>query len=179
MLSSDSTVLVVIDVQGKLAQLMCGKEELFANLQRCIRGAKVLGVPIVWMEQNPEGLGPTIPEVAELLTGIKPISKFCFSCSGSDGFMQEMKKTKRKQVLLSGIETHVCVYQTAVDLLGSGYEVQVVADAVSSRTPENKRIGLERIRDAGGVVTSTEMALFEMLKEAKGDKFKEILKAVK
>ncbi|MEI6810422.1 MAG: isochorismatase family protein, partial [bacterium] len=90
-----------------------------------------------------------------------------------------IKKTKRKQVLLSGIETHVCVYQTAVDLLGSGYEVQVVADAVSSRTPENKRIGLERIRDAGGVVTSTEMALFEMLKEAKGDKFKEILKAVK
>lgn len=179
MLSADSAVLVVIDVQGKLAQLMCGKEDLFANLQRCIRGAKALGVPVIWLEQNPDGLGPTLPEISSLLTGLHPISKFCFSCCGSDGFMQALRESKRKQVLISGIETHVCVYQTSADLLGMGYEVHVVADAVSSRTAENKRIGLDRIRQAGGTVTSTEMALFEMLKEAKGDKFKEILRAVK
>lgn len=179
MLCPENTVLVVIDVQGKLAQLMCGKEDLFANIQRCIRGAKVLGVPIIWLEQNPAGLGPTIPEIAELLSGNLPISKFCFSCCGSDVFMQALRESKRKQVLVAGIETHVCVYQTSVDLLGLGYGVQVVADAVSSRTAENKRIGLDRIQQDGGSITSTEMALFEMLKDAKGDKFREILRAVK
>lgn len=179
MLSPDNAVMVLIDVQGKLAQLMSGKEELFANIQRFVSGAKVLGLPIIWLEQNPEGLGPTVPEVAGLLDGVRPISKFCFSCCGSDGFMQALRESKRKQVLVTGIETHVCVYQTSVDLLGMGYEVQAVADAVSSRTQENRRIGLDRIQQAGGSVTSTEMALFEMLKEAKGDKFKGILRAVK
>ena len=179
MLSAEKALLVVIDVQGKLAQLMSGKEALFANLQRCIRGAKVLGLPILWLEQNPEGLGPTIPEVAGLLAGIQPISKFCFSCCGNEQFLQALRASGRKQVLITGIETHVCVYQTSSDLVRLGYEVQVVADAVSSRTAENRQIGLDRIKAAGGTVTSTEMALFEMLKEAKGDKFKEILKAVK
>ena len=179
MLSNDNAVLVIIDVQGKLAQLAHRKEDLFANLQRCIKGAKALKLPVIWLEQNPEGLGPSIPEVSGLLSGQRPIGKFCFSCCGSEEFMKALRGTGRKQVLLTGIETHVCVYQTSVDLLGMGYEVQVVSDAVSSRTPENKQIGLDRIRQAGGNVTSTEMALFEMLKEARGETFKEILRAVK
>ncbi|MBW2568365.1 MAG: hydrolase [Deltaproteobacteria bacterium] len=179
MLNFKNTVLVIIDVQGKLAQLMHGKSMLFDNLQRIIKGSRVLDIPIVWVEQNPEGLGPTIPEVADLLSDIQPISKYSFSCCGSDTFLQELDGLNRKQVLITGIETHICVYQTAVDLLDLQYEVQVVSDAVASRTAENIQIGLEKIRDAGGALTSTETALFELIKVGKGDKFKEILRLVK
>ncbi len=179
MLSVENTVLVIVDVQGKLARLMYEKEALFDNLQRLIKGAQILEIPILWMEQNPKGLGPTIPEVARHLTNIEPISKLSFSCCGSDRFKQALKKSKRKQVLLAGIETHVCVYQTSRELLGLGYRVEVVADAVSSRTAQNRDIGLGKIRDAGAALTSTETALFELLRVAEGEKFKEILKIVK
>lgn len=179
MLELKNTVLIIVDVQGKLANLMHKKEVLFENLQKIIKGAKALGIPILWAEQNPKGLGPTVPEVANLLSNNQPISKMKFSCCGSDHFIKALRELNRKQILIVGIETHVCVYQTAIDLLDSGYEVQIVADAVSSRTEENKRIGLEKTRDAGAALTSIETALFELLRVAEGEKFKEILKIVK
>jgi nicotinamidase-related amidase len=179
MLQTENTALIMIDVQGKLAQLMHNKETLFRNLQRITLGAQALGIPILWAEQNPDGLGPTIPEVADLLADQKPIAKYAFSCCDDDGFMQALTRTGRKQFLLAGIETHICVYLTGMHLIEAGYEVQVVADAVSSRSPENKQIGLDRIRAAGGAVTCVEMALFELLKECKGETFKTILKVVK
>ena len=179
MLKPENTVLVVVDVQGKLFNTMFEKEILTGKLQQIISGLQVLEVPVVWMEQNPKGLGPTIPEVAELLKGNQPIPKFSFSCCGDEGFMQALMATNRRQVLLVGIEAHVCVYQTAVELTEMGYEVEVVADAVSSRTEENKRIGLQKIRDAGASVTSNEIVLFELLRDAKGDIFKQMLKIVK
>jgi nicotinamidase-related amidase len=178
MLEVDNTVLVVIDVQGKLAQSMHEKADLFENIRKLIQAAGVLEVPIVWTEQYPEGLGPTIPEIAELMTG-EPIAKVAFSCCGERRFTEEMEKLDRRQVLLCGIETHVCVYQTAIDLLESGHEVHVVADAVSSRTAANKDIGLAKIKDAGAAVTSVETALFELLKVAGGEKFKAIINIVK
>ena len=178
MLEIDSTVLVVIDVQGKLAQSMYEKADLFENVGKLISGVRVLEIPIIWMEQNPEGLGPTVPEIAELLSG-KPIPKVAFSCCGEKQFVEAMEKQERNQVLLCGIETHVCVYQTAIDLLESGYEVEVVADAVSSRTPANRDIGLAKMKDAGAGITSVETALFELLKVAEGEKFKAILGIVK
>lgn len=179
MLSPEKTVLLVVDVQGKLAHAMHDKDALFSNLQKIIRGAQVLAVPIIVTEQNPEGLGPTITEIAPLLGTIRPISKLNFSCCANEQFMRELESLGRSQILLTGIETHICVYQTAVGLLDRGYEVQVVADAVTSRTPENKAIGLERVKDAGAKLTSTEMALYELLQIAEGPKFKEILKLVK
>ncbi|MDI6783939.1 MAG: hydrolase [bacterium] len=179
MLKLENTLLIFVDVQGKLAQLMYQKETLFKNLQRIIKGAQILGIPILWVEQNPKGLGATIPEVAQLLINLQPISKLSFSCCGSQHFKRELKALNRNQILIAGIETHICVYQTAVDLLNSGYEIQVITDAVSSRTMENKQIGLEKIRDAGGTLTSVETALFELLKVAEGTKFKEILQIVK
>jgi nicotinamidase-related amidase len=180
MLYIDNTALLVIDVQGKLAQLMHNNEELFANLARIIRGVQVLGIPIIWTEQVPEKLGQTTPEIAALLAAsATPLSKASFSCCGAPPFMTELKALNRGQLLLTGIETHICLYQTSVDLLNMGYEVQVVADAVSSRTAENKQIGLDRIRAAGGIVTSTEMALFELLRVAEGDQFRQIAKIVK
>jgi nicotinamidase-related amidase len=136
MLTLDNTVLVVIDVQDKLARVMYEKEVLFENLQKLVKGVQVLGIPIILTEQNPKGLGPTIPEVAHLLSGIQPIPKLSFSCCGDERFLRELEILNRKQVLIAGIEAHVCVYQTVMALLSLGYEVQVVADSVSSRTAE-------------------------------------------
>jgi nicotinamidase-related amidase len=145
-----------------------------------IKGAKVLELPILVTEQVPEKLGPTRPEIAELLAGVaEPIRKVSFSCCGNGPFMEQFKSLDRRQVLLTGIETHICVYQTAVDLLGFGYEVQVVVDAVSSRAAENRQVGIRRMKSAGAILTSTEMALFELLRLAEGPQFKEITKIVK
>jgi nicotinamidase-related amidase len=179
MLKIENTVLSIIDIQGKLAHLMYEKELLFKNVQKLIKGIQVLGIPIIWLEQNPKGLGPTIPEIADLLSGNQPISKMSFSGCRNDRFLQELKVLNRKQVLISGIETHICVYQTAADLVDLGYEVQAVTDAVSSRTIEDKKIGLEKMKNAGVIMTSVETALFELLKVAEGEQFKEILKIVK
>jgi nicotinamidase-related amidase len=179
MLKLDNTVLVVIDVQEKLALAMCDKEAVAENTTKLVKGAKVLGLPVVWTEQNPKGLGPTLPQVSELLTDTKPVTKLSFSCCGEPAFMNELESLKRKQILICGIEAHVCVYQTSADLVSRGYEVQVVTDAVSSRTCENKAVGLEKSKTCGASLTSTETALFELLKVAEGDKFKQMLKVVK
>ena len=125
MLKAERTALIVVDVQGKLAQLMYEKQTLFENLRKVIKGIQVLGLPILWVEQNPKGLGPTIPEVAELLPCSEPISKLSFSCCRNERFVQALKAADRNQVLIVGIEAHVCVYQTAVDLVDSGYEVEI------------------------------------------------------
>jgi len=180
MLSVDNTVLVVIDMQGKLAEIMHDKENLFANLERIIKGVLVLDLPIIWTEQVPEKLGPTLPQFSELLTGSSnPIPKSSFSCCGVASFTDALESSGRKQILMTGIEAHVCVYQTTLDLLANGYEVQIVTDAVSSRTPENRNLALNRVKDAGAILTSTEMALFELLRVAEGPQFKQIAKIVK
>ena len=178
MLEIESTVLVVIDVQGKLASLMHDRKFLYDNTARMIRAAEVLGIEVICTEQHPDGLGPTVAELAEHLN-VQPIPKFAFSCCGEPAFETALKLTGCTQALLAGIETHICVYQTAVDLLAGGYEVYVLTDAVSSRTPANRQLGLQRMKDAGAVMTGVEMALFEMLKVAKGDKFKQIVRIVK
>ena len=179
MLATGNTALIVIDVQEKLTRVMHEKERFLENLRKLIQGAQALGIPIILTEQNPQGLGPTVPEVANLTPNLQPIAKFSFSCCGDQRFAQELTALHRKQVLLAGIETHVCIYQTSLDLLSQGYEVQIVADAVASRTAENKDIGLEKTKNEGASLTSTETALFELLKVAEGEKFKEIIKIVK
>ena len=179
MLDIHNCCLVVVDVQGKLAQLMVDKEPLFKNIRILIQAAKILEVPILWCQQVPEALGPTIPEIAELLTGHEPIDKASFSCCGEEKFGAELNALGRKQVLLCGIETHVCIYQTAMDLMDSGLDVTVIADAVSSRTEQNRRIALTRLAAEGAHIGSTEMALFELLKTAKHPQFRQIARLVK
>ena len=179
MLEVDKCALVVIDIQSKLAQLMYQKEALFENTQKLIKGMQVLEIPIIVTEQYPQGLGPTIPEIASLFPDFKPIPKVAFSCCGDEGFQKGLLSVNRPQILICGIETHVCVYQTTIDLLASRYEVEVVADAVSSRTVANREIALQRIRDEGAGITSVEMALFDLMKVAEGPKFKEVSKIVK
>jgi nicotinamidase-related amidase len=180
MLTVNDTALIVIDVQGKLAQLMYGKQAFFSNVERMVRGAQVLEIPILWTEQAPEKLGETIPEIRQsLLVATQPIAKICFSCCGNELFLEQVKSLNRNQILVTGLETHICVYQTVRDLHNMGFGVQVVADAVSSRTAENKQLGLERMKEAGAKLTSTEMALFELVRVAEGPKFKAISKLVK
>ncbi len=179
MLSTDNTALIVIDVQEKLFRVMLHKEALAENLQKIIKGAQVLEIPLLVTEQKPILLGPTIPEIKNLLPHSQPISKSSFSCCGEQKFLNKLSALNCKQLLLAGIEAHICIYQTALNLLDKGYEVQVLADCVSSRTEENKKLGLEKIKEAGGSITSAEIALFELMRIAEGDKFRKISKIVK
>jgi nicotinamidase-related amidase len=178
MLSSDTAVLVVIDIQGRLAETVDAREETFENVKKLIRSANVLGLPVLLTEQYPEGLGPTRPDIRELIDA-EPIAKTAFSAWGEPAFVQALEATARRQVLLCGIETHVCVYQTAVDLAAARYDVHVVADAVTSRTARNRRLGINKMKGRGAEVTGVEMALFEMLRVARGDAFKHIIRIVK
>jgi nicotinamidase-related amidase len=179
MLSLDNTALLIIDVQEKLFNVMLHKEALAENLRKIIKGAQVLEIPLLVTEQNPLALGPTIPELKNLLSQIQPISKCSFSCCGEQKFLNKLSALNCKQLLFAGIEAHICVYQTALELLEKGYEVQVLADCVSSRTEESKKLGLEKIKKAGGSITSVEISLFELLRVAEGVKFKEISRIVK
>jgi len=179
MLTAEETMLVIIDIQGNLYQSMDDKLFLLENSRKLIQGISVFRIPMIVTEQTPEKLGPTIPEINELFTDTKPISKASFSCWKNQDFIKAVKSKTRRQVLVAGIEAHVCVYQTAMDLLDEGYAVHVVADAVSSRTARNREIGIGRMRDAGIAVMSTEMVLFELLKTVESDKFKDIFKIVK
>lgn len=179
MLKPEHTVLVLVDIQEKLSNAMHQKAALLENAVKIVQGAKILDVPIVWTEQNPKGLGQTVPEVKELLAGSEAVTKLSFSCCGEPAFMDEIRKLGRKQVVVGGIESHVCVYQTVADLVKLGYEVQVLADCVSSRTPGNRAVGIERCKEAGASMTSVETVLFELLGAAEGDRFKAMLKVVK
>ena len=179
MLEIQNSCLVVVDVQGKLAQLMHNKEVLFKNLQVLIRTAQILNIPILWCQQCPNALGPTIPEIAQCLTDHEPINKSAFSCSGDEKFNSKLNELSRDQIILCGIETHVCIYQTAIDLLRKGLEVNVIADAVSSRTLENKQIALEKMAAENAKIYCTEMALFELIRTAEHPHFKEIAGLIK
>ncbi len=179
MLDPKNTVFVLVDVQGNLAGLMHDKQNLFSNLQKLIKSLKILNIPILWLEQNPQGIGPTAPVIAALLEHLAPIKKITFSAYGNDEFKQALADTGRHQVLIAGIEAHVCVYQTAMNLHLANYQVEVVNDAVSSRTQSNKQIALLKMQAQGLTLTSTEMALFELLKIAEGDDFKQIIKIIK
>ena len=179
MLEIEKSCLVVVDVQGKLAQLMHDKETLFKNIRVLIQAAKELSIPILWCQQVPEALGQTVPEIAELLSDNQPINKSAFSCCGDEKFNSGLDKINRQQVLLCGIETHVCIYQTAMDLKKQNKEVHVIADAVSSRTRENKKLALKKLKTYGIDIDCVEMALFELLKTAQHPSFKTLARLIK
>jgi len=178
MLDRDSTVLALVDYQQKLLPAIDRRDEILAEAVKLTRGIQALGIPIIHTEQYPRGLGPTAPELAELLARA-PIEKLSFGCCGEPAFLDALASLGRQEVLLAGIEAHVCVYQTAMGLLDAGYGVHVVADTVSSRTPENRAMGLEKMRDAGAAITSVETALFELLGSAEAAEFKAVIQIVK
>jgi len=179
MLEIDNTAIVMIDVQGKLVNVMDQKELLLDNMQRLVKGAQVLNVPIIWLEQYPQGLGPIDKTLREYIQSNNPIEKVVFSACKSETFIEQLEVLDRKTILVTGIEAHICVYQTVVDLLKLGHKVEVVVDCVSSRTEMNKKIGINKMKSLGAKETSVEMALFELIGTANHPKFREISKIIK
>jgi len=174
-LERDRAALVVVDVQEGFRKAIPDFERVAKATATLIEGAEAIGIPVIVTEQYPKGLGETASEVAgHLPDGTEPLEKVVFSAADADGF----DLGGRDQVLVCGIETHVCVNQTVLDLLDGGTEVQVAEDAVSSRTQENKRVGLHKMERAGAVLTSVETALFELLGRAGTDEFKTVQKLI-
>jgi len=176
-LEIERCALLVIDIQEKLLPPIFERERLVRNAQQLIRLAGILKIPSVVTTQYAKGLGSTVPEIASLLPEAQPIDKLAFSCFGSEVFCSLLKRLpgNRTTVLLCGMECHICVAQTALGALREGYLVHVASDAVSSRTEWNWKIGLERMRAAGAVISSTEMILYELLQSSGGAAFKEML----
>ncbi len=178
-LVKERTVLVVIDMQERFRELISGMPRVLGRCSRLIRFCQRLGVPILVTEHYPTGLGATLSELRQLFSDFHALEKISFSCAGDAGFQAALLATKRDQLLLCGIESHVCVYQTASDLLRAKMQVVVAGDAVSSRTDENRLSGLTRLRDLGVQVMSTEMIMFEILKVAKTPDFQAVADILK
>ena len=179
MTTERKTAIVLIDVQGKLAETMQNSNELFKNIEILIKGAQLLDISIIWTEQLPEKLGSTTERISTLLANQKPIVKSEFSCVKNIEFSDLLEQKEYNHFLLCGIETHVCVYQTAKDLIELEHDVELIIDAVSSRTELNMNIGIEKIISLGGKVTSVEMLFFEKQEIALGEKFRELIKIIK
>ena len=180
-LEAEQCALVVIDIQEKLLPPIFQREQLVRNAQLLIRAAGILKIPALISTQYAKGLGGTVPEVASLLPETDPIDKTLFSCFGSDVFCSVIKQVpgQRNTLLLCGMESHICVTQTALGALREGYLVHVASDAVSSRTKWNWKIGLERMRSAGAVISSTEMMIYELMRSSSSAAFKELLPHLK
>src|SRR2546426_1162401 len=180
-LDARQCALIVVDIQEKLLPPIVQKEQLLKNSQLLIRLAGILKIPTLMSTQYAKGLGETVPEIASLLPDVRAIDKQAFSCFGSDVFCSMLKRLpgNRNTVLLCGMESHICVMQTALGALRDGYLVHVASDAVGSRTEWNWKIGLERMRDAGAIISSTEMMVYELVRSSGTSAFKELLPYIK
>lgn len=178
-LDKNNAVLVIVDIQEKLAVVMKQKDKVVNNCLHLIEAAKLLNIPIVVTEQYPKGLGHTVNEIREALPSYAPLEKVTFDCCRGEGFLERTASLKRKQIILAGMETHVCVLQTCLSLLKEKYDVHLVSDAVCSRNKDDYLTAKELMRDAGAVITCTETVLFQLLEKAGTPEFKEISKRIK
>lgn len=178
-LDREDAVLLIVDIQERLAAVMKERDKVVKNCLHLIELAKMLNIPVVGTEQYPKGLGKTVPEIQSALPAYRPIEKVAFNCCAEPAFLADIRTLKRKKIVLAGMETHICVLQTATGLLQEGFTVHVVQDAICSRTDENWRAGLEFMRDAGAVITCTETVLFQLLKVAGTEEFRKILARIK
>jgi nicotinamidase-related amidase len=179
-LNADESMLVVIDIQEKLLPPIWENERLVRNSQLLIRLANVMSIPVLVTTQYAKGLGPTVSAISDLLPDVEPMDKLEFGCFGNGAFCSNVSaKSGRNTLLLCGMETHICVMQTALGALNQGLNVHVAADAVGSRTELNWKLGLKRMRDAGAVMSSTEMMMYELMGKSGTPAFKEMLKHIK
>ncbi|MEK6673595.1 MAG: hydrolase [Nitrospirota bacterium] len=175
----DNSVLIIVDVQERLAVVMEEGEKVVANTIHLVEAAKLLNIPVVLTEQYPKGLGPTVNEIRDALQPYNPIEKITFNCCGEPVFLKRIRDISRKKIILTGMETHVCVLQTCLGLLKEGYDVHVLRDAVCSRYKDNFNSGIDLMRDAGAVITCTETVLFQLLEKAGTEGFRTISKRIK
>lgn len=189
MLDKNQAILVVVDVQTRLLPAIHEAEETVGQICRLIRGFRIVGAPILVTEQYRQGLGETDPRIQAAIVEkepndgrehrFEPLEKMHFSCFLDDSFRATLEATGRRQVVLCGIESHVCVHQTAIHLIEGGYHVEIAADAVSSRSPRNRKIALRRLAAEGAKVTSVETAIFEMLEVSGTDSFRRWVKTIR
>ncbi|MEW6552771.1 MAG: hydrolase [Actinomycetota bacterium] len=177
--NADDSILVVIDPQEKLVKMIHNREEVVGTIARLLRFADIFGIPVVLTEHYPQGLGYTVEEVKEALTIYEPVIKRIFSCFGVPEFAEALAATGRKRLLVTGIETHICVSQTVHDAMQRGYRVQVVADGTGTRKREDHETALARMYAEGAVVTTSESLIYEVLYRADGPEFKQVLELVK
>ena len=179
-LQRERAVLVVVDLQQKLLPAIDGKERVLDGARLLMRAARELELPLVLTTQYAKGLGPTVPEVIAEAPGVEPVDKVVFGCFGSEDFLARLAAFPgRDQLLVAGIESHICVAQTVLGALGRGYRVHVAADAIGSRHAEDRELGLRRMEHAGAVLSSTEMAVYELLARSDGAAFKRLLPYLK
>ncbi len=178
-LEKEKTGLLIIDVQEKLMQVMGQRQRVADNITKLVLLSKLFDFPVILTEQYPKWLGPTLPEVAESLPACQPISKLHFNCCDVDAFIDRLDSEGLRNVIITGVESHICVFQTCVSILERGYRVHVPQDAVDSRTDENWRVGLDLMKQAGAVITSTETVIYQILKKAGTKEFKQMLKVIK
>ena len=175
----ENTLALVIDIQERLFPFIAENQQLTENTKRLIEGLKALEIPIIITEQYKKGLGLTMPEISVLLPNAESHEKMAFSCCDDEGITNAIVASGKKQIILCGIESHICVLQTTIDLAAKGFTPIVVADCVSSRNLYNKKIALKRMIKEGAIVTTYESILFELCRFAGGDQFKVISKLVK
>ncbi len=178
-ISSEEAALLVVDIQDRLAVVMEEKDKVVKNTRNLIELAKLFNMPVILTEQYPRGLGPTVSEVKEALAVYAPIEKTSFDCCGQGDFIDVIRNVNRRKIIVSGMETHVCVLQTVLSLIKEGYEIHLASDAICSRDAGNKRIALDLMASAGAIVTCTETVLFQILKKAGTEEFKAIVKLIK
>lgn len=179
MLERESTGLIVVDIQGKLAHLVHDSNALLSNCEKLIKGIKVLGLPIICLEQNPAKLGSTVSELSSLLEASSHIPKFTFNACKEPQFMDAINTANVDTWLICGIEAHICVYQTALHLQQSSLKVQLVCDCISSRTLDNKHLAIKKLVNRGIDISGLEMCLYELVKDCRATEFKEILSLIK
>lgn len=179
LITREHSLLLVVDVQAKLAPAIFEAEAAVANNVRLLAGAAQLGIPRYISEQYVRGLGPSVAAIREAAGDARFFEKLHFSCTGEPGVLDMLRATGRRQIILTGMETHVCVLQTAFGLVAAGFSVFLVADAASSRTPENRALAIERMRAGGVRVVTTEMVLFEWLNKAGTDEFRAMLPLIR
>ncbi|BFM50410.1 isochorismatase family protein [Marinomonas sp. THO17] len=179
MLCRKNTGLILVDIQGKLADIVYDSDALMDQTAKLIQGAQLLNLPILWLEQTPDKIGSTQAQIANLMASQIPIKKHTFSAVGAAEFVAALEQTGVENWLICGIETHICVYQTAMQLLELGYKVEVVVDCVSSRSLFNKELAITKLLANGASTSSLEMCLYELVADSTAPEFKDILKLTK
>ena len=177
--TAEDSILVVIDPQEKLIKMIHNREEVVQTITRLLKFSSIFNLPVVLTEHYPQGLGYIVDEIKEVLPDYQPIIKRIFSCFGVPEFCDALTAAGRHHLLVVGIETHVCVCQTTLDALHLGFQVQVVADGVGTRKREDHEMALQRMRQSGAVITTSESLMYEMTERADTDEFKRLLELVK
>ena len=178
-LDRDNSMLVIVDFQQKLLATFKEPGGLVENCVKLVKFAGIVGLPIIWTEQYPKGLGPTVDEISSELSGLEPVEKLSFSCFGEPDFVEALSRHRARQMIVCGIETHICVEQTVLDGIACGYQAHVVVDACGSRKKSDHKAGLRKMDKGGAVLTSSEMAMYEILGGSDAEGFRDVLQLVK